>query len=447
MAFGFFKKTQAADIIFYNGHIYTHDPDFPWADAVACTDGKISAVGDFDAMDAFKGKHTETVDLDGKFVFPGFIDIHRSPVMKVFEGKYLDLTGCQSTEEIGRRVSGWAKSHPDQEIIFGYGFLEHMDPPQELLDKCCSDRPVLLLAESGIGCAVNSAAEQIIQETAEEECVEIVTVNYVLNLLMPFDFEEIEAAVEQTMDQLSQQGITTVLNQQTPDYFESLYQDSMVALYNEGKLRQRFFGSYLMNRPLQPRGLIYQLNRRKTNCSELSGMVQANMLNVYLDEANCPMEFPQDAMDQILLDVADKGFHFFIEAKDRGDMMKAYETLEVIRGKGYKNAVTIASDVKLTEEDMSHLERCGDVYTAWASDLKAAHPNAAKCSTAEEALDEMTIHAAASIGMEKALGMIEKGRQADFTVFAENPLEKTLSDFASMKAVMTIINGEIVYEL
>ena len=96
---------------------------------------------------------------------------------------------------------------------------------------------------------------------------------------------------------------------------------------------------------------------------------------------------------------------------------------------------------------MSHLERCGDVYTAWASDLKAAHPNAAKCSTAEEALDEMTIHAAATIGMEKAFGMIEKGRQADFTVFAENPLEKTLSDFASMKAVMTIINGEIVYEL
>ena len=50
MAFGFFKKTQAADIIFKNGNIYTHDPDFPWAEAVACTDGKITAVGDFDAM-------------------------------------------------------------------------------------------------------------------------------------------------------------------------------------------------------------------------------------------------------------------------------------------------------------------------------------------------------------------------------------------------------------
>ena len=51
MAFGFFKKAQTADIIFQNGHIYTHDPDFPWADAVACQDGLITAVGDFDAME------------------------------------------------------------------------------------------------------------------------------------------------------------------------------------------------------------------------------------------------------------------------------------------------------------------------------------------------------------------------------------------------------------
>ena len=94
MAFGFFKKTQAADIIFKNGNIYTHDPDFPWAEAVACTDGKITAVGDFDAMNNMTGKNTEVIDLGGKYMFPGFIDIHRSPVMKVFEGKYLDLAGC-----------------------------------------------------------------------------------------------------------------------------------------------------------------------------------------------------------------------------------------------------------------------------------------------------------------------------------------------------------------
>lgn len=446
MAFGFFKKTQAADIIFHNGHIYTHDPDFPWAEAVACTDGKISAVGDFDAMDSFNGKHTELVDLGGKFLFPGFIDAHRSPVLKVFEGKYLDLTGCETTDDILSGVRAWASIHPDMEILFGYGFREDLEPEQEQLDACCADRPVVLLAASGIGCAVNTASDQIIQETAEEECVDVITVNYVLNLLMPFDFEEIEADVAKTLETLSRQGVTTVLNLQTPDYFEGLYQDSMVALYNEGNLSQRFFGSYFMNRPLKPRGLIHQMMRRKTNCSELSGMVQANMLNVYLDEKTCPMEFPQEALNEILLDVADKGFHIFMEAADEADVKKAHEALEVLRNKGYKNEITIASDVVLVAEAMQHLEHCGEVHTTWQTNWQAGHPVAAECVSVEEAIEEMTTRAAKIIGMESQLGRIEKGRLADFTIFVENPLDKTLADFSHMHAAMTVLSGEIVYD-
>ncbi len=448
MAFGFFKKTQAADIIFMNGKIYTHDPEFPWAEAVACTDGKITAVGDFDAMDNMTGRDTEVINLEGKYLFPGFIDIHRSPVMKVFEGKYLNLTGCTSPEEICKKTADWAKAHPENEVVFGYGFKEPLEPEQEALDRCCADRPVVLLAESGIGCAVNTAAEQIIQETAEEECVEVITVGYVLNLLMPFDFEQVEADVLSVQIHLAEQGITTVLNQQTPDYFESLYQDSMVALYNESQMRQRFCGSYLMNRPLQPRGLIYTMMRRKTNCSELTHVLQANMLNVYLDEAHCPMQFPQEALDQILLDVADKGFQIFIEAADKKDLEKAYAVLELIRNKGYKNPITIASDCRLTEDEIRQLEleRTEDANLTWASRLNDAHPAAGRCSGVEEAIDEMTVNAAYAIGMDGQLGKVEKGYLADFAVFCENPLDKGLQDFSRMKAVLTVLGGEIVYD-
>ena len=446
MAFGFFKKTQAADIIFHNGQIYTHDPEFPWADAVACTDGSITAVGDFDAMDTYVGKHTEVVDLGGKYMFPGFIDVHRSPALDVFRGKYLDLTGCQTTEEILDRTRSWAQSHPDAEIIFGYGYREDLDPETAQVDTACADRPVVLLAASGIGCAVNTASEQIIEETAYQECVEIITVGYVLNLLMPFDFEAVEADVEKTMETLSSQGVTTVLNLQTLNYFESLYQDSMVALFNEEKLRQRFYGSYFMNRPLQPRGLIQQMMVRKTNCSELNGLVQANMLNVYLEEKTCPMEFPQEAVEQILLDVVDKGFHLFIEAVDEADLKKAYEAVEVIRNKGYKNEITIASNAVLPEEFLQNLERWEDVNITWKTECGTAHPAAAQCTSVEGAIDEMTIRAAKMIGMENEIGMIEKGRLADFAVFAENPLDKTPAEFAEMKAVMTVLGGNIVYE-
>ena len=38
MAFGYFKKTITADTIFHNGHIFTQDPELPWAHAAAVKD-------------------------------------------------------------------------------------------------------------------------------------------------------------------------------------------------------------------------------------------------------------------------------------------------------------------------------------------------------------------------------------------------------------------------
>lgn len=454
MAFGFFKKTQTADKIFYNGQIHTGDPDFPWAEAVACTDGKITAVGDFDAMDSLIGRDTEKIDLNGQYLFPGFIDTHRSPVMQVFEGKYVSLSDCKTKEEICDKVSSWAQENPQQEVIFGYGFIEDLEPEKEDLDVCCADRPVVLLAESGIGCAVNTVAEEIIEETAEEECVEVVTVSYVLNLLMPFDFEQVELDVQNMQEKLSKQGITTVLNQQTPDYLESLYQDSMVALYNEEQLRQRFCGSYLMNRPLQPRGVVYQLMRRKTNCSELTDVLQANTINVSLNETNCPMEFTEDALDQILLDVVDKGFQIFIEAYDIKDLRKAYAAAEHIRNKGYKNSITIASDAQLSADELLQFEHAENINKTCASQIMSDTPvvsfcnascNASRGSSAEF-IEEMTVRAAKIIGMENQLGKIEKGFMADFAVFKENPLDQILDDFLNKSSVMTVLGGEIVYK-
>ena len=447
MAFGFFKKAQAADSIFYNGYIYTHDPDFPWANAVACQDGKIIAVGDYEAMEHMNGADTKAIDLDGKYLFPGFIDVHRSPVLKVFDGEYLSLTDCRDKDEILGRLTDWAETRDDAEVVFGYGFPEDLAPEPEELDQCCPDRPVVLLSASGIGCSVNSAAETIIKETAEEECVEVITTNYVLNLLVPFDFEAIEDAVNREIDALCDQGITTVLNLQTPDYFESLYQDSLVGMYNEGTLKQRFFGSYLMTRPLQPRGLNYTLMRRKTNCTEMGDMMKAQVLNLYLDQARCPMDFTQEALDTILVEVAEKGFDFFIEAIGYEDLKKAYHGLETLRNKGYKNIVTIASDLTLREEDLCELEKSHEALTTWGTDVMAEHPVAGDVSSVSEAIDALTVEAAAIIGMEEELGMVEKGRLADFTIFEENPLDCSLRTFSRLHAVMTVVGGEVVYDV
>ena len=65
-----------ADLIFYNGTIWTVDDAQPQATAVAIRDGRFVAVGgDADAR-AHRGEQTRVIDLAGRFALPGFNDNH-----------------------------------------------------------------------------------------------------------------------------------------------------------------------------------------------------------------------------------------------------------------------------------------------------------------------------------------------------------------------------------
>lgn len=465
MAFGFFKKTETADLIFHNAHIFTQDPELPWADAVACRGEKIMGVGNLEGMESLIGKHTRVIDLEGKYLFPGFIDVHRSPVLKVFDGKFLDLSDCASTEEILDAVADWAEDNPDDEILFGYGYRDDLMPDDEasseensadgempvsasaaLLNQACEDRPVLLLCQNCIDCWTNLAADEIITATAEEEVVDTITVSYILNLLIPFDFEEVENDVKQEIEALSDSGFTTVLNLGTPDYFENLYQDSLIGLYNEGEIRQRFFGSYYMNRPLMPQPLVHKLMNRRTNCLEMNGLLNAEMLYLYLDNENSPVPFSQEALNTIAAEVSDKNFGIFVEAIGRSDLIMAYDALEWVREKGYRNTFIIASDYALTEEELSERPASDTACKTWGTNLLSDRSIYGEISSAEGIIDQLTTEAAKIIGMQDSLGSIQAGKLADFAIFDENPLECEIKLIPRLHASMTVLNGEIVYD-
>ena len=66
-----------ADLILSNGAVYTMEEDHPWASTVVITGNMITAVLDDDAAaDRYRGPDTRVIDLEGKFVVPGFIDGH-----------------------------------------------------------------------------------------------------------------------------------------------------------------------------------------------------------------------------------------------------------------------------------------------------------------------------------------------------------------------------------
>ena len=470
MAFGFFKKAETADLILHNGHVFTQNPELPWASAVACKGEEILAVGNFDDMEGITGSDTRLIDLEGKYVFPGFIDIHRSPVLKAFEGRYADLSECSCPEDVADAVRDWADENPDSEIVFGYGYRDDLKPEDfsgesdddsrdnddeesidcsvsaAFLDQACSDRPVLLLCANCIDCWTNSAADRIIIDTAEEEFVNTITVGYVLNLLIPFDFDSVEESVHAEIADLSDKGFTSVLNLQSPDYFESLYQDSIIGLYNEGQLRQRFFGSYFMNRPLLPQGLVHRLMARRTNCLELGGMIHAEMLNLYLDNNASPVPFSQEALDKILEEVCDKGFGIFLEAIEKEDLLMAYNALEHVRSKGYKNVFVIASDCEISSEDTTDLIYWESAFRTWGTNVFSPGSLTGSVSSVEEAIDHLTVDAAYVVGMSEKLGSIEPGKLADMAVFDENLFDLSLNLLPRVHTSMTVLGGDVVYD-
>ena len=63
---------------YLHGRIYTNDPKHPWAEAMAVREDKIFCVGTLSQvlLDCGGAESSEVVQLNGRFVMPGFNDAH-----------------------------------------------------------------------------------------------------------------------------------------------------------------------------------------------------------------------------------------------------------------------------------------------------------------------------------------------------------------------------------
>ena len=75
--FGLSCANKKGDIVLKNGKVYTMEEDQPWANTVVISGNKIAAVLDNpEDAESYIGPETSVIDLEGKFVVPGFIDAH-----------------------------------------------------------------------------------------------------------------------------------------------------------------------------------------------------------------------------------------------------------------------------------------------------------------------------------------------------------------------------------
>ena len=99
------EQPAGADLILRNGVIYTQDDINPQVEALAVTDGRITAIGTSDAISTQTGKNTKIVDLDGRFVMPGINDGHSHPAWGGVVALYYCLfPATASADEVAAKV-------------------------------------------------------------------------------------------------------------------------------------------------------------------------------------------------------------------------------------------------------------------------------------------------------------------------------------------------------
>ena len=152
---------ESADTIFLNGKVYTLDDESPWADAVAVRGDEIVYVGDAAGALALAGERTQRIDLKGQLLLPGFIDTHVHPVAGGAYAKALSLNTFGTIDDWVKAIADYAAANPDDEVLFGYGFLATtfgpVGPTRQLIDAVIPDRPVLIMDEGFHAAWANTA--------------------------------------------------------------------------------------------------------------------------------------------------------------------------------------------------------------------------------------------------------------------------------------------------
>ncbi len=139
---------EAPERVLVGGSVWTGDVDAPTAEAIAIAGGRIIAVGGSDAIRALTGPATEVIELDGRFVMPGFIDTHTHFLDGGFRLASVDLRDAASRDEFSRRLAEHAEQLPPGTWILGGDWDHEMWggelPDRAWIDEVTPEHPVFV---------------------------------------------------------------------------------------------------------------------------------------------------------------------------------------------------------------------------------------------------------------------------------------------------------------
>jgi predicted amidohydrolase YtcJ len=159
------QSAQQADLVIYNGTIYTVNGNFDKAEAFAVKDGKILEVGTT-AVIREKYAATEKLDAAGKAIYPGLIDAHAHFYRYGLDLQSADLVGTGSFEEVVQKLVEQQEKYPDADWITGRGWDQNdwavKDfPTKDTLDQLFPNTPVIITRIDGHAALANQKALEL----------------------------------------------------------------------------------------------------------------------------------------------------------------------------------------------------------------------------------------------------------------------------------------------
>jgi predicted amidohydrolase YtcJ len=162
-------STAHADTIYVHGNIFTNVTgpssfrEVPRAQAMAVRGDRILAIGaEMDVLKT-KGPATIVIDLQGRFVMPGFNDAHMHLIEAGFKRLTVDLTGVNSIAEFRERIRKRVEKTEPTEWITGFGWDETLWHEKTLptrwdIDEVTTEHPVFLKRTDGHVAVANTLA-------------------------------------------------------------------------------------------------------------------------------------------------------------------------------------------------------------------------------------------------------------------------------------------------
>lgn len=134
-------------IMLRGGHVYS--PADPFATAMLIIDGVIRWIGSDTGADTHLDAADQVWDLRGALVTPAFVDAHVHATATGLMATGIDLSGCQSADEVLRRLRAAADNHGGSGVLWGHGWDETTWadgrlPTRASIDEVVGHRPVYL---------------------------------------------------------------------------------------------------------------------------------------------------------------------------------------------------------------------------------------------------------------------------------------------------------------